>query len=95
MYIYIYIERERERDKLNYIYIGKLNQIKMSPGQFLSLASVPSLLDLSCIVVNESSVCKDTATQVQILDKIDCISHSTNTLGKVMNPIILPPAMGK
>ena len=25
----------------------------------------------------------------------DCISHSTNTLGKGMYPIILPPAMGK
>ena len=25
----------------------------------------------------------------------DCISHSTNTLGKGMNPINLPPAMGK
>ena len=25
----------------------------------------------------------------------DCISHSTNTLRKGMNPIILPPAMGK
>ena len=25
----------------------------------------------------------------------DCISHSTNTLGKGMKPIILPPAMGK
>ena len=25
----------------------------------------------------------------------DCISHSTNTLGKGMTPIILPPAMGK
>ena len=25
----------------------------------------------------------------------DCISHSTNTLGKGMNPIILPPAMVK
>ena len=24
----------------------------------------------------------------------DCISHSTNTLGKGINPIILPPAMG-
>ena len=24
-----------------------------------------------------------------------CISHSTNTLGKGMNPIILPSAMGK
>ena len=25
----------------------------------------------------------------------DSISHSTNTLGKGINPIILPPAMGK
>ena len=24
-----------------------------------------------------------------------CISHCTNTFGKGMNPIILPPAMGK
>ena len=37
----------------------------------------------------------DTATRVQILDKADSISHSTNALGKGMNPIILPPAMGK
>ena len=37
----------------------------------------------------------DTATRVQILDECDCISHSTNTLGKGMNPIILPPAMVK
>ena len=33
--------------------------------------------------------------RVQILDETDCISYSTNTLGKDMNPIILPPAMGK
>ena len=37
----------------------------------------------------------DTATRVQIPDEIDYISHSTNTLGKGMNPIILPPVMGK
>ena len=30
-----------------------------------------------------------------ILDEIGYISHSTNTLGKGMNPIILPPVMGK
>ena len=35
----------------------------------------------------------DTAAQVQIHDEVDCISHTTNTLGKGMNPIILPPAM--
>ena len=32
----------------------------------------------------------DTATRVQILDETDCISHSTNIMGKGMNPIILP-----
>ena len=37
----------------------------------------------------------DTAARVQILDETDCILHSTNTLGKGMIPIILPPAMGK
>ena len=31
----------------------------------------------------------DTATRVQIVDETDCISHSTNTLGNGMNPIIL------
>ena len=42
-----------------------------------------------------SSLEMDTVTGVQILEKTDSISHSTNTLGKGMNPIILPPAMGK
>ena len=28
-------------------------------------------------------------------DTTGCISHNTNTLGKGMNPIILPPAMDK
>ena len=36
----------------------------------------------------------DTATRVQFLDETDCISHSTNTLGKRIHPIILPPAIG-
>ena len=36
----------------------------------------------------------DTTTRVQILDETDYISHSTYTLQKGMNPIILPPAMG-
>ena len=42
-----------------------------------------------------SSLEMDTMTQVQILAKTNCISHSTNTLGKGMNPSILPSAMGK
>ena len=37
----------------------------------------------------------DTAIRVQILYKADCISHSSNTFEKGMNPIILPPAMDK
>ena len=37
----------------------------------------------------------DKAIRVQILDETNCISHSTKTLGKGMNPIILPPVMGK
>ena len=37
----------------------------------------------------------DTATRVQILDDDNCISQSTDTPGKGMNPIILPPAMDK
>ena len=37
----------------------------------------------------------DTASRVQILDDTDCISQSTNAHAKGMNPIILPPAMGK
>ena len=36
-----------------------------------------------------------TTTRVQVLDEPDYISHSTNTLGKGMNPNILSPAMGK
>ena len=37
----------------------------------------------------------NTATQVPILHEAVSISHSANTIGKGMNPIILPPAMGK
>ena len=37
----------------------------------------------------------DTVTRVQVQDETDCISHNTNTFGKGMNQIILPPAMGK
>ena len=37
----------------------------------------------------------NTETQVQILDEAVCILGSSNTLGKGMNPTILPLAMGK
>ena len=37
----------------------------------------------------------DMVIWVQILDQAVCISHSANTFGKGMNPIILPPTMGK
>ena len=47
------------------------------------------------IKLSDPSQEMDTAILVQISDETDCISHSTNTLGKGMNPIILPPVMGK
>ena len=34
------------------------------------------------------------AIQVQIQNEVVYILHSTNTLGKGMNPTIFPPAMG-
>ena len=37
----------------------------------------------------------DTVSRVQIQDKTDFISLNTRTFGKGMNPIILPPAVGK
>ena len=37
----------------------------------------------------------DMENRVQIQDEADCISQSPNTLGKDMNPIILPLAMGE
>ena len=36
----------------------------------------------------------DTVIRV-IIDEAVCITHSTNTLGNVMNPSILPPVIGK
>ena len=35
------------------------------------------------------------SNEFKVLDETDSISHSTNTLGKGMSPIILPPAMSK
>ena len=37
----------------------------------------------------------DMAIRVQIIGETVCVSHRANTLEKGMNPIILPPAMGK
>ena len=37
----------------------------------------------------------DTATRVQVLDEVVCISHNSNTHGKGINLPILPSAMGK
>ena len=47
-----------------------------------------------CVYVYVHLYIMDTATRVQILDETDSISYSTNTIGKGMNPVILPPAMG-
>ena len=38
----------------------------------------------------------ETATEVQMLEEAVCFLHEgVNTLSNGMNPIILPPAMGK
>ena len=37
----------------------------------------------------------DTVTKVQILDEAVCISHSADTLGKIINLRILPLSQGK
>ena len=37
----------------------------------------------------------DTVSGDEILDETACISHSTRTLLKSMDPIILSPTMGK
>ena len=47
------------------------------------------------VVQRLSSWEMDMATRVQILDEADCISLSIDTLGKGINPIILPLATGK
>ena len=52
-------------------------------------------LSVIVMIVLLSSKEMDTVTRLQFLDETDCISHSANTLGKGMNQIILPPAMGK
>ena len=62
--------------------------IHFDPDQQHLIGEVP-------VVYWLSSQEMDTATRVQIMDETDCISDSTNTLGKGMNPIILPPAIGK
>ena len=37
----------------------------------------------------------DAVTRVKILDEVECILQSANILGKGMDPIIIPPDMGK
>ena len=49
-----------------------------------------------CVCVFRSSFLKmNMATRVQILGDLDSISCTANTVGKDMNPIILPSAMCK
>ena len=47
------------------------------------------------VVLWLSSKEMDKVTRVQIPDEVDCILHSSHKLGKGMNPIILPSAMGE
>ena len=59
-----------------------------APSDHKMIKEVPVVLWLSLLEM-------ETVTWVQILDETDCISYSTNTLGKGINSIILPLAMGE
>ena len=60
-------------------------------GAFPVFAYVYALLWLIMIIAIQQTV----SSTNSYLDETDCISHSTNTLGKGMNPIILSPSMDK
>ena len=102
IYIYIYIVCHISKEKG----LGNGDRLYIDLG-FDSIETVSVVLGdcqfLTYIIIRLGGahgvviivVGMDTATWVQILDETDCISHSTNTLGEGMNPIILPPAMGK
>ena len=60
----------------------------LGPGQYSIVSIVPYELRLSPRVTKSRS-------QKEIKRFVSETTHSTNTLGKGMNPIILPPAMGK
>ena len=51
------------------------------------------IIAINAIIIGGARGVMDTATRVQILDEAYCISHSTNTFGKGMNPTILPLAI--
>ena len=76
------------------IYSFRVSHISIGWWLFTRVWETESLLK-SPWLFSVSSLEMDTTIRVQILDKADCISHSTNTRGKVMNSIILLPAMGK
>ena len=69
-----------------------LKKYEYSPIKF----SVTNHIHKNDLTLNDPQELEmDTATRVQILDEADCISYTSNTIGKGMNPISLPPAMGK
>ena len=64
-----------------------------SPNHNTSSSLLASQVLMMIVFVMVIVVGNGHSDTVQILGETDCISHSTNTLGKGMNPIILPPAM--
>ena len=72
--------------------LGTNSKATLSCG--LLYTDTPLLTDQQKFILI-SSMCEHWM-QSRAFDKsANCISHNTNTLGKGMNPIILPPAMGK
>ena len=68
------------------LFLGPLLSRVVAPDRVLSRAQI------ELTVQRASSLSRP---QQKHLKLPNCISHSTNTIGKGMNPIILPPAMGK
>ena len=49
----------------------------------------------ACLAYRLSSSEIESATRVQILDEIACVSFHVHDLGNGMNPYVLPQVMGK
>ncbi len=56
---------------------------------------IPAMIPPKNDMLTLASIVAAVAVRTQILDEADYISHRTNTFGKGMNAIILPPAMGR
>ena len=83
-----------------FVWVATFGKIEMFHLLLIIIINMKSqyLNTLNCMQTINSHVyggARSLTVIVVGIERDDCISHSTNTLGKGMNPIILPPAMGK